>query len=312
MRSEIEYTGDVSRLQAEHVLAFVEAGSEVSELQADVAAAADKLAETLRSRPIQRTKPEIGQKCKNCEYRLPQESGQSNGFRECWGELADANPHVLDLYRADLIGGRNRDVVAEMATSGQAQLKDISDSCLQGEVAARQRLQLDCTRKNEERISHDLREILISHPYPLFFIDFEASRLAIPYHPGMHPYEIAAFQWSVHSIRSPGAQIEHAEWLNTEDALPNFEFARRLKDYIGETGTVYIWSHFELDVLREIQSQLERSDLKDPGLAAWLDGMTDPENTRVVDLCELAKAHYFHPEMKGSLSIKDALRSAWS
>src|SRR5439155_8129105 len=71
-------------------------------------------------------------------------------------------------------------------------------------------------------------------------------------------------------------------------------------------------SHFELDVLREIQSQLERSDLKNPELAAWLDGMTDPENTRVVDLCELAKAHYFHPEMKGSLSIKDALRSAWS
>lgn len=40
--------------------------------------------------------------------------------------------------------------------------------------------------------------------------------------------------------------------------------------------------------------------------------MTAPENSRIVDLCELAKDHYCHPAMKGSLSIKDVLPAAWN
>lgn len=89
-----------------------------------------KLAATLRPNPILRIDPQIGQKCKGCEYRVPEEEGRPNGFRECWGTLADAKPHVLDLYRVDLLGGKKRDVVAEMATTGKAHLKDISDACL--------------------------------------------------------------------------------------------------------------------------------------------------------------------------------------
>jgi hypothetical protein len=310
-RARVQYLGDVDHLQSEHVLAFLDVTSEISELEPEIADASARLAATLLSKPIQRITSEIGQKCKNCEYRLPQDYGQPNGFRECWGELGNADPHVLDLYRVDLLGGKNRDLVAEMAASGKAQLNDISESCLQGQVAERQRVQLCCTRKNQEWISDELLKILASHPFPLFFIDFEASRLAIPYHVGMHPYEIAAFQWSIHTIRSPDAQVEHTAWLNTDDVFPNFEFARTLKDHLGETGTVYIWSHYELDVLCEIRSQLEQSDISDPQLITWLNGITVSDNPRVVDLCVLARAHYFHPVMKGSLSIKDVLRAAW-
>jgi hypothetical protein len=127
----------------------------------------------------------------------------------------------------------------------------------------------------------------------------------------MHSYELAAFQWSVHKIKSPGAQIEHTAWLNTDDVFPNFEFARRLKDQIGESGTIYIWSPFEIVVLSEIRRQLDQSGVGDSELAGWLDGLTDPHSPRVVDLCALAKNHYFHPVMKGSLSIKDVLRATW-
>ncbi len=244
---QVEYLGDVTRLIDEHVLIVLDATAEIAELQMHLAITADKLARTLLTDPIQRIAPVIGQKCKKCEYRLPQEDGQPNGFRECWGGLGEADPHVLDLYRVDLLGGMKRDVVAEMAGSGKSDLTDVSDSWLQGKVAIRQRLQLDCTTKTEESISDELRDILTKHPYPLYFIDFEASRLAIPYHVGMQPYEIAAFQWSVHTIQSSGAQVEHAEWLNTDDAFPNFEFARQLRNRIGDSGTVYIWSHYERD-----------------------------------------------------------------
>ena len=310
-RPQVDYTGDVRRLQTEHVLTFLDVTSEVAELETEVAAAVDKLAATLRPNPILRINPQIGQKCKACEYRLPEEEGRPNGFRECWGTLANAKPHVLDLYRVDLLGGKKRDVVAEMATTGKAHLKDISDACLQGDVAFRQRLQLDGTRDNREIISENLPQILASHSYPLHFIDFEGSRIALPYHIGMHPYELAAFQWSVETIRTADAQVDHAEWLHTDEVFPNFEFARRLRDQIGDQGTVYIWSHFELDVLREIRQQMENSSVNDPDLAGWLDRMTTRGNPRIVDLCALAKDHYFQPVMKGSLSIKYVIRAAW-
>lgn len=310
-RPQVEYIGDVSHLQAEHVLSFLNVTSEVAELEAQVIAAADKLATTLRPAPILRIDPEIGQKCKGCEYRLSEEDGRPNGFCECWGTLANAKPHVLDIYRVDLLGGKNRDVVAEMATAGKAHLNDIPHTSLQGAVASRQRMQLEGTRSNQEIISETLPRILASHCYPLHFIDFECSRIAIPYYTGMHPYELAAFQWSVETIRTAGAQVDHAEWLNTDEVFPNFEFARRLRDQIGDEGTVYIWSHFELDVLREIRRQIQNSGENDPDLAAWLDQMAAPQNPRIVDLYALAKDHYFQQAMKGSLSIKYVLRAAW-
>ena len=310
-RPQVVYTGDVSRLQTEHVLGFLDATSEVAELEAWVTTAEDKLAATLRLDPIHRIDPEIGQKCKGCEYGSSEEDGRPNGFRECWGALADAKPHALDLYRIDLLGGMSRDVVAEMAAAGRAHLNDIPDACLQGTVASRQRLQLNGTRENREIISSTLPQILRGHSYPLHFIDFECSRIAIPYHIGMHPYELAAFQWSVETILTAQSQVDHAEWLNTDEVFPNFEFARRLRDKIGDEGTVYIWSHFERDVLKEIQRQMENSGENDPDLVAWLDRMTAPDNPRIVDLYVLAKDHYFHPAMKGSLSIKYVLRAAW-
>lgn len=310
-KPQVDYIGDVSRLQTEHVLSFLDVTSEVAELEAEVVAAADKLATTLRPNPILRINPEIGQKCKGCEYRLSEEYGRPNGFRECWGTLAHAKPHVLDIYRVDLLGGKNRDVVAEMAATGKSHLNDVPDACLQGTVASRQRLQLDGTRGDREIISESLPQILASHSYPLHFIDFECSRIAIPYHIGMHPYELAAFQWSVETVRTAGAQVDHAEWLNTEDVFPNFDFARRLRGQIGDQGTVYIWSHFELDVLRDIRRQMQNSGENDPDLAVWLDRMTDPQNPRIVDLYVLAKDHYFQQVMKGSLSIKYVLHAAW-
>ncbi|MBI2361185.1 MAG: DUF2779 domain-containing protein, partial [Deltaproteobacteria bacterium] len=309
-RPNVDYIGDVSRLQTDHVLSLLDVASEVAELETEVATAVDKLAATLRPNPILRIDPQIGQKCKRCEYRLSGED-QRNGFRECWGTLADAKPHVLDIYHVDLLGGKNRDVVAEMAATGKAHLNDVPDACLQGTVASRQRLQLDGTREDREIISESLPQILASHSYPLHFIDFEGSRIALPYHIGMHPYELAAFQWSVETICTAGAQVDHAEWLNTDEVLPNFEFARRLRDQIGDQGTVYIWSHFELDVLREIRQQMENSSVNDPDLVGWLDRMTTRGNRRVVDLCALAKDHYFEPIMKGSLSIKYVIRAAW-
>lgn len=311
-RPQVEYIGDVVKLRAEHVLEVINVTSEVGELISEVSEAADRLALTLLNEPIIHVAPVIGQVCKGCEYRSTNIDGQPNGFKECWGSLSSAEPHVLNLYRVDLLGGKKRDVVAELAAAGEARLTEIPDDCLQGVVAERQRIQIQYSRDRREYISSNLPTILADHAYPLHFVDFEGSRIAIPFHVGMHPYEQASFQWSCHTIKTPNAETVHTEWLNVNEAFPNFEFARSLRNQIGDQGTVYIWSHYEVDVLREIRRQMNDYNENDPSLAAWLESMAIEKNPRIVDLCAVAKDHYFHPVMNGSLSIKYAIRAAWT
>ena len=50
------------------------------------------------------------------EYRVEDPSPQ-NGFRECWGDLADVKPHVLDLYYGGQVKGME-ELIAERAVEG--------------------------------------------------------------------------------------------------------------------------------------------------------------------------------------------------
>lgn len=312
VKPSVDYLGNADGLRKHHVLAILDVTSEVDEIVPDVAAAADEFAKTLTSNPVLKLDPTVGQKCKKCEFRTAYREGEANGFRECWGPLAEIEPHVLDLYRVDALGGKNRDVVAELVAKNTARLADVPNDAIQGAYAPRQTLQVENTKNNREFISNELPTILAVHTYPLHFIDFECSRIAVPYHAGMRPYELSAFQWSCNTIRRRGGEVEHAEWLNADEAFPSFEFARTLKDQIGDEGTIYIWSSYEISVLREIRQQMDSYGLQEPELAAWLERVTAKDNPRVVDLLDLARDHYFHPVMDGSLSIKYALRAAWA
>jgi hypothetical protein len=126
----------------------------------------------------------------------------------------------------------------------------------------------------------------------------------------MHPYGQVAFQWSCHTIPESGAELEHREWINVDDKYPNFEFGRSLKEVITREGTVFVWTSFERSALKDIERQLSARKEQDEGLNAWLKLMIKKEGP-IVDLYELAKAYYFHPRMRGSLSIKDVLPAVW-
>src|SRR5271166_2217056 len=82
-RPKVAYLGDVAQLQNEHVLAIVNVSSEFEELAGEIEMSAEEFAATLESKPIRRIAPEIGQKCKGCEYRVPREASQQSGFCLC-------------------------------------------------------------------------------------------------------------------------------------------------------------------------------------------------------------------------------------
>ncbi|MCS6812652.1 MAG: DUF2779 domain-containing protein [Cyanobacteria bacterium] len=307
-RTVVQFMGDPDQLRHDHFLTQVDVSAEVAELLPQVKAAAQRYVDSLQPQITRLEPPLAVNRCKVCEFRATTTDGRS-GFRDCWGALADPSPHLLDLsYITDAIA-------QPLIQQGITSLVDIPLDQLvkkDGTIGAqnqRQRLQIQHTRSRTEWIADGFPEQLRAYPYPLHFIDFETSTLAVPYHAGMHPYEIVAFQWSCHTLYAPDAHPIHANWLNLEDYFPNLAFAQSLMQQIGTEGTVFMWSHHEQTVLRTIHQQLQALGHDDPPLQQWLKEITAG---RLVDMCKLTIANYFHPLMQGKTSIKVVLEAVWS
>ena len=307
--NKIEYTGDSTKLAAEHCLGLYNVSREVEQVMDRIEVEAARFAQSLRGDKPTKIQAELSAKCAKCEYRTAE--GHS-GFSECWGSLAAEKPHILDLYSLGSTSKGKNNIVAAMAACGQVSLYQAGEKLLSGKLGQRREIQVTNMKKGCEWIDPALPKLLHSHPEPLHFIDFEASVLGIPPYEGMRPYEKEIFQWSCHTMKDyKSAKIEHKEWLNDKTEFPNFKFARKLMQAIGDEGTVYIWSGYEITCLREIRRQMDERGVKEPNLAKWLDRMTAEDNPRIVDLCKLALEHYFAPEMGGRVSIKNVLPAVW-
>jgi hypothetical protein len=323
-RPKVFYTGDADELSRSNFLTWINVTAEVEELLPDVESSCAVFVASLENTVTKIPVP-INVQCRTCEYRLlgdtmNLELREKNGFAECWGDLAWVDPHILDYYHVSSIGGRNSPVVNALISQKRVKMSDVQESDLVGangepaRINVRQRIQREYTLANQEYLSPDLVQRLKALPHPLHFIDFETSRVVVPYHAGMRPYEQVAFQWSCHTIRERGAPLEHAEWINVVDAFPNFAFAESLMEHLGQRGSFLMWSHHENSVLNDIRHQIQRYGYSDPRLERWLDVVPKHDgnvSSFMVDMCKLAKAGYFHPKMKGRLSLKCVLPAIW-
>ena len=304
--TNVEFTGDADRLREDHFITIVDVAAEVDELLPEVSAVAATYVASLNP-TLQKIAAPISVGCRDCEYRVDP-SVTPSGFNECWGDLADVEPSVLDLCYASEIGPKDDRLVDQLIRQRKCSLYDVPLSQLTkkgGDVGKRNERQIIQIRQTQERtawISPQLAAFTQACEYPLYFIDFETSALAIPYHAGMRPYETVAFQWSCHTIESHGATPMHADWINGEDFFPSAEFVRTLRACIGAAGTVFMWAHHEEAVLRVIHGQLRQYNAFEPDLADWIVGLagTDKDNRgRLVDMNQLTLDGYFHPDMKG-------------
>jgi hypothetical protein len=294
-------------IRAGHFMKLINVETEVAKLWDEVRAAADELDKSLTPE-LKKIEVPPGRHCKDCEYRV--NGPHKSGFRECWGQHADADPHIFDLYYGTQIdGGRLYDT---LIAQGQTSLFHVPTALLSGERGKRQLIQINGSKDRKEWFSDELPEKMRGVTYPLYFIDFETSRLAIPYHAGMSPYEQIAFQWSCHTVEAPGAPPRHTEWINVDHAFPNIEFASSLREQIGDTGTVLTWAHHESSVLSDIARQIKKYRRQDDGLAGWLSDVCDRERGRILDLNKETLKSYFHPDMRGKTSLKAVLPAIWN
>jgi hypothetical protein len=309
------YIGSPEQLADLDLVTEVDVSNEVAMLRDDVQEAA-ALYESRLDAPlsVHSVGIERGSKCGSCEFRVGEDIEKS-GFKECWGPLADPKPHMLELFSIGTCKALDRSSLVDwMLRQQKASLLDIPEDCLVmkdgsiGANAERQRRQIEYTRRGEVFVSTDLRGKIEALGEPMYFIDFETSRLALPYHKGMRAYGLVAFQWSCHRVGSHGQQPTHAEWLNKTDVWPNRLFVESLREAIGDSGPVLTWSHFEGTTIKQIMPELLRFGHDVPELVAW---MTDVVENRIVDLHDWARRDYYHPGMRGRTGIKVVLDALW-
>ena len=321
---EFKYENDpdrkkyIEQLQAENLLTLVPLDEEVKAIM-EVIKNRSKLFLDILQNGIKPEHFTLNKNCKGCEFNLGKEKTK-NGYRECWQELTDTDPHIFDLYFGGAVGNNKywNELIAKRKVSfWDLDIERFRDA--KGNFSSRgqrQKLQFENTKAKSEWISPDLASALKDLKYPLHFIDFETYLGAVPHHKGMRPYELVAFQWSCHTIATPDSEPIHSEYLNSDYDFPNFRFAESLMKQIGTRGTPLMWTPFENTILRNILEQMEVYGYTNDSLKDWLSNITTDSKQgregRFVDLNDLTLQYYFHPDMKGKTSIKKVLPAIWN
>jgi len=309
------FKGDVEALRNDHFLSIIDADRAIELLMPEVSAKANELLGFLNGVRDDITPQLDVSLCRRCEYRGT--NLNPSGFESCWGSGAEEHLSI-DLYRA----GNDKGLVSlisECWADGKRSIVDIPNSVLEGgkSYGPPRRNQVRAARTNQEIVETALADSLKGLSYPLHFVDFETSSIPVPFHPGMSPYEKVGFQFSVHSVASATSSVlNHSEWLNLKDAYPNLEFLLELRRALGDDGSVLTWSNFEASSLRAFRDQLAVRGLLDPDLSDWVDRLVGDagelgSTSRIVDLADLSRRYFAHPQMNGSHSIKAVLDAIW-
>ena len=278
----------------------------------------------------QKIRMPLGSRCRNCEFTASPEdlnAGAKSGYRECWSETLswkasdfDA-PNILSLWRyrkkdARIAEGRIKLQEIKKADIGVKPRKTPGLS-----TSERQWLQVQKVKDRDSAPwidSKGLQSEMDAWNFPLHFIDFETTMVAIPFNKGRYPYEGIAFQFSHHTIQESGIIAHEGEYLCTlRGAFPNYDFIRALKTQLEkDDGTVFRYSAHENTFLCLIHAQL-RTDSSPPQdrdeLMAFIRSITRSGRKNkdtwvgkrcMVDMLELVKRYYYLPETNGSNSLK--------
>ena len=226
---------------------------------------------------------------KKCSCRLKTKSGHCPTFKYL-------NPDIPDysVFNISRIGGKNLSVLVD------GDIHNVHDVPEDIKLSVGQRNQVAVAKSKEPIINKPaIDELLSELEYPLYFLDYETVSSALPMFVGCTPFQQIPFQYSLHVLRGPDAELEHYEYLGRDSVVPPMpELLASLQSHIGETGSVIVWYKvFEKGRNTEMGKAF-------PEYAEFLEGVND----RVFDLMDVfSKQHYVHHDFKGSSSIKYVL-----
>jgi len=297
---DVDYIGKVEDLRSDNIMTLVDALAPVLNLQDNIEKKAAIFLDSIHPE-INKKQEVISIGCKGCEYRV-QNTADKLGFFECWGDNGDAEHHILKLTQLGNIDKILKGEIQRRIPEGLRSYKELDPEDFRGKYNDRPYYQVVA---DKEVILPELFNE-IDFKYPIAFIDFEVSKMALPYHKGMRPYENVAFQWSCHTLDANG-NLTHSDWINTEESFPNFLFAESLMNKIKNVGTVLIWSKYENTILKDIYDQMDVYNYINPELKSWLGEFVkfdDNDSHGFVDQADIASKYYHHPVARGKYGIK--------
>lgn len=159
----------------------------------------------------------------------------------CWSHIPDNSVFDLRgkgidrfaLYRQGII--KQTDIPA--GTLNKAQHQQVS-------ATIEQRDSLD-----QEKLKNFLDEIW----YPICFLDFETFMSAVPLFDNSRPYQQIPFQYSLHIMDKPGANLQHYEFLAQPGQDPRSELLDTLLKIIPKDACILAWNQsFEISVIRKL------------------------------------------------------------
>ena len=278
----------------------------------------------------------LGKICKTCEYKLKKDEkeGKENksGFNECWAEKAKFKKKDFDrqlVYDVWFYLDTDAKFSEEAYFMDELEKEDLKiTGSIEGHPLIRnerQWLQVEKYQKKDNTpyiYLEGLKAELKSWIYPLHFIDFETTSVALPFNKKLKPYEGIAFQYSHHIVKKDGT-IEHkGEFINDKiGKFPNYNFVRALKNELDkDEGSIFRYAAHENTYLNIIYQQLIRESIKDVPdklvLMDWIKSITNPtESTgeewssprNMIDMKDIVLKYYYSPLTNGSNSIKQVL-----
>lgn len=270
--------------------------------------------------------------CKKCEFKTTKEEkekGLKSGFEYCWSKQVNwtekefEKPNLFEVwdYRSLNKTANPNDILLDFIT--EETIGFVSPSA--GKLSRRERqwLQIEKAKNKDlsiELLKEELKEEMETWRFPLNFIDFETSTVALPFYAGQSPYTQVAFQFSHHIFNKDGS-IEHAnQYINSEPGkFPNFEFTRALMQALSSNnGSIFKFATHENSIVNAIIEQLEVSkELDKLDLIDFLKSISHSKGNAagtswvgkrdMIDLCRVIKDYYYNPYTKGSNSIKKVL-----
>jgi hypothetical protein len=189
-------------------------------------------------------------------------------------------------------------IAAQWAIDGLYDLRDLRESDLTNSV--HRRIHRATSTGQPFHDVEAIKHATASWRYPMHYLDFETIAPAIPRWVGTRPFQQIPFQYSCHT-ETEGGEVTHADFLSLDEADPRRSIALALIAILhgddARAGSIVAYN-----------ASFERRCLLD--LAAALPDLAEPLHdiaSRLVDLLPITRTNFYHPDQRGSWSIKSVV-----
>lgn len=198
----------------------------------------------------------------------------------CW---PDDPLHIGELYN----NGPKR--TASYMQGGIHRIPDIPQGARLPDAARRQ---VQALQSGSLIVEPGLARALEPVESPVGFLDFETVARAVPVWSDLAPWQAAIAQFSYHEER-PGGAYHHVGWLAEGPHDPRRELAEAMIAATQGARRIVTYSSYEKTRIKELQALVP--ELHEP-LEALLG--------KLVDLLPVVRNHVYHPDFRGSFSLK--------